>query len=312
MSDFRARSSAEILDAAFEIYRRHFAVFLAVGVVAALPMAVVEYSALAMSHGGARAAVPTDPISGAMGGLTPSTIIAMQGAMLLVYLVMLFVTPFTEATTITAAARAYRGEAVDLSDAIRAAFARPLAVLLTYWARGIIIGVVMLVAALVVGIAVAILAALLKLAALIVVFPLMLAVAALLALVWARYSVAMPALLVEHTRVGDALRRSERLTQGSLWRAVLLVIGTVVCAVIFSLVLGGIAGALASGIVGALLYLFAAALAGQFAGVVLTVFYFDLRIRKEGYDIELLAGSLTPAGSTAPTATPTPPSPAVA
>jgi hypothetical protein len=59
------------------------------------------------------------------------------------------------------------------------------------------------------------------------------------------------------------------------------------------------------GVLGALLYLFCVALVSQFSGIVLTLLYFDLRIRKEGYDIELLAGSLdAPAAAIPPDAAP--------
>ena len=69
---------------------------------------------------------------------------------------------------------------------------------------------------------------------------------------------------------------------------------------ILAAILGGIASALVSGVVGAVLYLFCIALFNQFPTVILTLLYFDLRIRKEGYDIELLAGSLAPVSAATP------------
>ena len=43
MSDFRPRSSSEILDAAFEIYRRHFLIFVAISVFASIPWAISSF-----------------------------------------------------------------------------------------------------------------------------------------------------------------------------------------------------------------------------------------------------------------------------
>lgn len=292
MSDFRARSNAELLDAAFEIYRRHFTIFLAVGVVAALPFALVQYSSFSMM-GGAHHAV-TDPT------ISMGTLAALQVALLVAWLVMLFITPFTDAVSVATAARAYRGESVELADAVRAAFARPVAVLLTYWARFFIIFAVGLGGAVAGSIVVALLFMVLRPLAVLVAVALVFAVLALTVIIWKRYFAVIPVLLVEKTRVADAMSRSRTLSHGNGWRIVLLVGIIVVCAFVVALVLGGIAAALASGVVGALLYLLCTALVNQFAGVVLTLLYFDLRIRKEGYDIELLASSLDAPASIAP------------
>lgn len=284
MSDFRARSSAEILDAAFEIYRRHFTIFLSAGVIATLPMALVQYSALTLGQVAKRSPI------GAAAGMSPASLLALQGAVLIAWLVMLVITPFTDAITATTAARAYRGEPVELSDALRVAFARPVTIVLTYWARfGIVV-----VALMAMGILAAIATVLLPGLAVILVFPMVLAVLALTILVWKRYFAVIPILVVEGTGVRDSMRRSRFLADGYGARIVLLVGGVFVCAIIFSAILAGIASSVASGVVGAILYLFCAALVGQLAGVVVTLLYFDLRIRKEGYDIELLAGALAP------------------
>ena len=285
MSDFRARSNAELLDAAFEIYRRHFAIFLSAGVVAALPMAVVQYTALSVM-GSQRGAAVMAP------NMSMASFAAMEGMMLLAYLVMLFITPFTEGVTVVASARAYRGESVELADAVRAVFARPVAVLLAYWARFFLIMVGVAVVAIVGGILVGIASVISKVLGAILVVPFIAAVFAVMILIWKRYFAVMPALLVEEKRVADAMGRSKELSDGNGWRIVLLVGIVILVVMTFGAGLGAFAGYLISGVLGALVYLFCVALVSQFSGIVLTLLYFDLRIRKEGYDIELLARSL--------------------
>jgi hypothetical protein len=103
------------------------------------------------------------------------------------------------------------------------------------------------------------------------------------------------------------MSRSRALADGNGARIVVLIGLVILISMFFGIMLGGIAAALVSGLVGALLYLFCVALVNQFAGVVLTLLYFDLRIRKEGYDIELLASSLDPTPAALPSDT-TPPS----
>lgn len=296
MSDFRARSNAELLDAAFEIYRRHFAIFLAAGVVAALPMAIMQYTALSMMG---------DRAINAIGTVSSAAIAGMQAMMLVAYLVMLFITPFTEGVTVTASARAYRGEPVELADAVRAVFARPVAVLLAYWARFFLMMAGIMVVAIGGGILVGIAMVISKTIGAIMIVPVVIALFAVMIVIWKNYFAVIPALLVEEKRVGEAMSRSKALSEGNGWRIVFLVGIVIVVVMVFAMMLGALAKALVSGVLGALVYLFCAALVSQFSGIVLTLLYFDLRIRKEGYDIELLARSLDlPAAALPPDAAP--------
>jgi hypothetical protein len=299
MSDLRARSNAELLDAAFEIYRRHFAIFLAVGVVAALPMALIQYSSLSLI-GGQRGVVTVPDVAG-------GSFAMLQVMLLVAYVVTLFITPFTEGITVTTAARAYRGEAVELGDATRAVFARPLAVLLAYWARFFLIMGAMMAIGIVGSIVVGILFAVFRPIGILLAIPLVIGMFAVAIVIWKRYFAVLPVLLVEEKRVADSMSRSRALADGNGARIVVLIGLVILISMFFGIMLGGIAAALVSGLVGALLYLFCVALVNQFAGVVLTLLYFDLRIRKEGYDIELLASSLDPTPAALPSDT-TPPS----
>lgn len=299
MSDLRARSNAELLDAAFEIYRRHFAIFLAVGVVAALPMALIQYSSLSLI-GGQHSVMTVPDVAG-------GSFAMLQVMMLVAYVVTLFITPFTEGITVTTAARAYRGEAVELGDATRAVFARPLAVLLAYWARFFLIMAAMMAIGVVGSIVVGILLAIFRPIGILLAIPLVIGMFAVAIVLWKRYFAVLPVLLVEEKRVADSMSRSRALADGNGARIVVLIGLVILISMFFGIMLGGIAAALVSGLVGALLYLFCVALVNQFAGVVLTLLYFDLRIRKEGYDIELLASSLDPTPAALPSDT-TPPS----
>jgi hypothetical protein len=113
------------------------------------------------------------------------------------------------------------------------------------------------------------------------------------------YAVAVPALLLERVGPINALRRSFRLVRGRWWptAGTLLVgylligiLGALVTAVIMvvpSLVaegntLVGALGAVVGGTVGSVL-------TTPYSAAVVTLLYFDLRVRKEGLDLQLIA-----------------------
>jgi hypothetical protein len=116
---------------------------------------------------------------------------------------------------------------------------------------------------------------------------------------WTSWSVGIPALLTEDARGSRALRRSFRLVRGGWWRTFgLLVLGYLAAGVVSgiistlpqlvlltdvgestvtSLAITGLGSALAS------------ILTTPFLAALVTVLYFDLRVRKEGFDLQLLA-----------------------
>ncbi len=117
--------------------------------------------------------------------------------------------------------------------------------------------------------------------------------------IWARtvFAVAMPVLLVEDVRGTAALGRSRRLVKGRFWS----VFGVLLIA---TLLAGVVQGAItapalflvftANGSVGQVLATFAltliaTTLVAPFTAAVVVVVYFDLRVRKEGFDLVLLA-----------------------
>ena len=121
-----------------------------------------------------------------------------------------------------------------------------------------------------------------------------------------RYSLAVPASVVENLRAFPALRRSIGLSKGSRGRIFLL--GLLV--VVIQLGLGGITqgffivaafkqhGELAAWVraLQQIVGFFTNAFVGPIYAIGLTLFYYDQRVRKEGYDIEWMmqAAGLTP------------------
>lgn len=145
---------------------------------------------------------------------------------------------------------------------------------------------------------------LLWLGLLLVIFLSLAALGFLLPAVWlyVAWAVATPALLLEQVKGTAALRRSFRLVRHRWWPsfATLLVgfiLAGIVSAVVQGLFVGVIfAGAGDNGVLTLLLStiggLVAGVLARPFQAAVTALLYFDLRVRKEGFDLQLLAQRL--------------------
>jgi hypothetical protein len=129
---------------------------------------------------------------------------------------------------------------------------------------------------------------------------------------YAAWSVATPALLIEGCRGWGALQRSLRLVRGRWWPTA----GVLIVAALMTAIVGGALEALLVGIfvvgkgsvvltviVVSLAAAVSAILTRPFTAAVRSVLYYDLRVRHEGYDVELLAEQLgiepaaLPAGS---------------
>ncbi len=111
------------------------------------------------------------------------------------------------------------------------------------------------------------------------------------------YSVVAEAAALESGTSGEALGRSWDLTKGSRWKAFAL--GAISIGLILAVYAGGgVLGGILAGVMGGLdtvLAVFAAVVSLAIYPVlscVFTLFYYDLRVRKEGFDLEMLSRQL--------------------
>ena len=250
----------EILDMALAVYRRHAtALWRLVAVVVALPAAL--NGALAVAEHQVRDS------KGSSGSL-------------LILQVLLLVVSLVGSSLATAAAYrlvadAYLGRTVDPAASLRFGAQRFLSVI---WIS-LLVGLLVAVAS---------------------VFLLVPGIYLLVA-----WSVAVPALLGENLRITAALGRSRALVRGRFWPCAGVLFLALLLALIVTLAILAVLGALigSSGndtvifIEQGVASLIANTLVLPFQVAVTTVLYIDLRVRKEGFDIQLLTHSLEPGGT---------------
>jgi hypothetical protein len=101
------------------------------------------------------------------------------------------------------------------------------------------------------------------------------------------FYVAIPVCIAEQAGVFDSLSRSRFLTEGHRWE----VFGTILAVAVAGAVVEGIAGAAfeQAGQIGTLIGQALEAIVDSFNGVLAGVFYYELRVAKEGVDIDQIA-----------------------
>jgi len=247
MSDFRPRSGSELLDAAFEIYRRHFIVIIAISVFAAVPLALSAYM-----------------------GTTALLLQQQQNAVAtssLIFFASIFVAPFTEGAITAAVSAAYLGNPVDFTESFRIAFKKPGRLFIAMCVKWIAMAFGLLLF-LVPGF-----------------------------IVFKRYFALPMTVVLEDNTVGDAISRSRALSNGNGSRIFALIGGVFLFTTLVSWSLGR---TFTSPILIASLRLFLGTVISPFSTIVATILYYDIRIRKEGYDIELMTQALNAASPLQP------------
>ena len=305
LPELRPLSLGELLDRTFTYYRRHFWLF--VGIMAVPQVMIVAVNVLSQSLNGPLMPRPGTPASttlavGMFAGFAIGTIV-MFLAYFVLYALALGATTFAvsdvhlgRATTARAAYRTMRGRFWRLVDLIFTVMIRMFLVFM------LIVIVAMLGAVAIPAVggpAGALVGGLLMLLALL---------GGMVFAVWLflRYGVAVPALLLENLKAREAIKPSVVLTRNNLARVLLItflmsmVAGTVasICqgpffvALIVMTIKGhgapplwltvpmNIAGGVGQALTGPLLMI----------GLVLL--YYDIRVRKEGFDLQLMMSAL--------------------
>jgi ABC-type multidrug transport system fused ATPase/permease subunit len=306
----RPLTLGEILDHTIQLYRRNFWLFAGI---AALPFGVIFAMAIlgGVLFGSARVILVS------MGSDVSSDLlfgVAVVVALVVAVPICLAASVFSYAGIAQATVSVYRGEKLTIRAALAGVTQRFWSYLWYFVLKGIWIGLLPALAAGIVaspliffaysaaqsgggaveGVGIGALIVLLVLATICVIFWLAIC-----------YSLGLPACVVEQMSAWQALERSWKLSQGTRGRIFvmyLLVAALSIAAAMFSELFlfmaigigaatggGGAAGSIAF-LIGDLIYMVVnftlQTILAPFSYIALVLFYFDQRIRKEGYDIE--------------------------
>jgi len=264
--EIRPRRATELVDASFQLLRRYYPQLVTVSAITMSPAVVVRI-------------LTRDAMS------DPQLMAANPGPLFAVAFAAVLCVTVCDAVLTIAVSDGYLTGEVDIGRAFGTGMRRILAVLLASFFRGMLL----FLAALAVGVAAAVAAALKMPLLFVPIFPLAIW---LMAYVLLRTFAIIPVVVLEHVGANSAMGRTLALSKN--------------CAahIFFSLGLAFFLYFIFSGIISALgITLLTPATAGIIGAVLIipiyplltvvsTMLYYDLRIRKEGFDLEIMSREL--------------------
>ena len=264
--EIRPRRATELVDASFQLLRRYYPQLVTVSAITMSPAVVVRI-------------LTRDAMS------DPQLMAANPGPLFAVAFAAVLCVTVCDAVLTIAVSDGYLTGEVDIGRAFGTGMRRILAVLLASFFRGMLL----FLAALAVGVAAAVAAALKMPLLFVPIFPLAIW---LMAYVLLRTFAIIPVVVLEHVGANSAMGRTLALSKN--------------CAahIFFSLGLAFFLYFIFSGIISALgVTLLTPATAGIIGAVLIipiyplltvvsTMLYYDLRIRKEGFDLEIMSREL--------------------
>ncbi len=266
----RPLSVGEVLDVAINVYLRHAGTLFRVVLVVVAPVEVVSslVQLSALPDAANRPAL-SPPAPGETQPIRPDEVWTAVAGFGVVFLLAFVAGTIATGACFKAVADAYLGEQPAWRSSLRFALARVHSILWVTILGGILV---------VLGLLLCVLPGI---------------------WLWIAFAVAVPVLLTEGVKGRRALGRSRRLVKGRWWQTFALVLIGYLLASIATAVLAGLVEATALTDVGETTVAYftlstvanvvASVLTTPFIAAFVTVLYFDLRVRKEGFDLELLA-----------------------
>ena len=281
--ELRPLSVGEVIDVSIKLYRRHAGTLLKLVALVVVPVQIL--SALIV------VSVIPDESSTSLEGISDS-FQGMATGLFLTAVLGLLATLLANAVSVKAVRDAYLGQAPDVGASFAFVGRRFGSLIWMFTVGGVLLmGIIFVATFLVIlggGVAGSPLMAVLG----------FLVVMVFIGVIVVRWTVAVPALLVEDVRGWRALQRSSSLVIGRFFPTLGVVALSGLMTLIFTSILRLAMGPLFSlagdslvtqFISSALSDTIGSLLVTPFSAAAITILYFDLRIRKEGFDIELLA-----------------------
>lgn len=289
----RPLSAGELLDRAIQLYRRHFTLFAGI---AAGPFAIVLALQLIYAFLPTPPTLSMHPVASPGAFTSPAGLLTSLGVALLASLWNIIAIAIVNGGTIKAVSRLYLNEPVTITQAWRETRGYVWRISGALFMIGLYIGLCALPFVLLA----VFMPRLFGIATLII--PMLMGIIFLLAiplLIWVylRYAITIPTLVLENLKIMASLRRSVQLSKGFLGRIFLVFLLVFTLEMILFMVFGGV-GAI-FGITQQLnaplwaklnpfISFLIQMLITPLLTIALSLMVFDFKVRKEGFDVELL------------------------
>jgi hypothetical protein len=264
-TQLKPRSATEIVDASFRLLRQSYLQLAAVTAVVLLPYIVlVAVFGVDMLH--------------------PGRVLGLS-------LVLICCAVLAEGAIVVAVSESYLDGTTRVGEALAAAGRRLPGLVGALILRGLVVGIGMVALLVVPGVALGLLLG--KSPGVLIGVLVLLAIAPLIYLIL-RTLFVTAVLMLEQTGAVNSVARSWSLAGGQMWRVLLtMLLAWVIYAAVFTILNLSVNAVLSrnptvSAVVGAIIMCFAY----PFLGVVTTLLYYDLRVRKEGFDLEVMTEQL--------------------
>jgi uncharacterized membrane protein len=301
-------STGQLLDHTFTLYRQNFLLFVGIATVGPAAGVIFQLVTVGTNVG--------SPFSASQRMATSAAFARLGFAVIFGYLAMLAGLAISHAATVKAVAAVHLGRETTVAGAYKALGGRIWSLFVTLlwmalWAGlwmtlavlvvvAVMVVVVMVIAAVARGApggAAAIAGGIAGFGAVILVFVAFIAI-------YVRYALAIQAWAVENLGPRASLKRSIFLSKGSRWRVVVIYLIFFLLAAILGIGLNTIAVAagtmlhnrIAAAVLVYLAGFIAGALTGPLATIGLSLLYYDERVRKEAFDLQLMMSSLDAPG----------------
>lgn len=298
----RPMSTSQVLDRTFHVYRNHFPLLAGIGVLLPILLFVLRLAAFPLGYP-PRGAALRDPF------MFWTIFLEYLGAFILFYVIGHAI---TGGATVYAVSRLHLGEHVTIAEAYRKTLPRFWSILriaLNIYLRVTGVGLLSLGASMLLSFGIDTFLGFLGISsntAAVTIGVIVVSLATLGGIFWmlylySKYCLAIPACVLEGLPARAALRRSRFLARSSLRRISLIYLLTAVLGLVLSTVLwlpSQFYAAYVPHSLNVAVFLrsigsfFAGALAGPIATIAIALVYYDQRIRKEAFDLQLMMDSI--------------------
>jgi hypothetical protein len=319
-SALRPLTTGEVLDRTFTLYRNNFQLFAGIG---AVPALILIGAMLLMIPAGALISTRAQSIpSGSLTSLNPFTIIIAAGVYgLVVFIFYLVGYSLATGATVYAVSQVHLGRPATIRDSykqVRSYAGRIIWIVIRIFLMMIGAMLIAYVGLMAVGLGLGAFAGFLGGRSILFAIVIGLMSIAMFAtvVVWTiriycRYAIAVPACVLEKLSSGASLNRSKFLSKGALFRVFLIILLMAVIGMALSFAFqlpGTIFGMFVGPIAGSVLQLLGSfigsALAFPIGTIALSLVYYDQRVRKEAFDLQLMMESMGHISQPAVTAAP--------